>query len=119
MNPIRSLPAGKVVMPQRSPGTLAFALTLSIALCSPAAAQRVIKMPKEDGQWTMPGKDFASTRFSGLTQITSGNAKRLRPVWSFSTGVLGGHEGQPLVVNHIMYVVTPYPNVVYAFDLTK
>ena len=74
---------------------------------------------EEDGQWTMPGKNFASTRFSGLTQITSANATRLRPVWSFSTGVLGGHEGQPLVVNNTMYVVTPYPNVVYAFDLTK
>jgi lanthanide-dependent methanol dehydrogenase len=74
---------------------------------------------KEDGQWTMPGKDYASTRFSGLNQITAQNASRLRPVWSFSTGVLGGHEGQPLVVGNMMYVVTPYPNVVYAFDLTK
>jgi PQQ-dependent dehydrogenase (methanol/ethanol family) len=33
--------------------------------------------------------------------------------------VLGGHEGQPLVVNNTMYVVTPYPNVLYAFDLTQ
>jgi alcohol dehydrogenase (cytochrome c) len=84
-----------------------------------ASEKRVVTAPKEDGQWTMPAKNFASTRFSGLTQITSGNARRLRPTWSFSTGVLGGHEGQPLVVNNTMYVVTPYPNVVYAFDLTK
>ncbi|HEY9014012.1 MAG TPA: PQQ-dependent dehydrogenase, methanol/ethanol family, partial [Gemmatimonadales bacterium] len=55
----------------------------------------------------------------GLNQITAANASGLRPVWSFSTGVLGGHEGQPLVVGNLMYVVTPYPNVVYAFDLTK
>jgi len=54
--------------------------------------------PQDDGQWTMPGKNYAATRYSGLTQITPGNAPRLRPVWSFSTGVLGGHEGQPLVV---------------------
>ncbi|MFL5401820.1 MAG: PQQ-dependent dehydrogenase, methanol/ethanol family [Gemmatimonadales bacterium] len=74
---------------------------------------------KEDGQWTMPGKDYSSTRFSGLNQITAANARQLKPVWSFSTGVLGGHEGQPLVVGNTMYVVTPYPNVVYAFDLTK
>jgi PQQ-dependent dehydrogenase (methanol/ethanol family) len=74
---------------------------------------------KEDGQWTMPGKDYGSTRFSGLNQITAANAKGLKPVWSFSTGVLGGHEGQPLVVGSTMYVVTPYPNVVYAFDLAK
>ena len=67
----------------------------------------------------MPGRDYAATRFSGLAEITRSNVARLRPVWSFSTGVLHGHEGQPLVVNNTMYVVTPYPNVLYAFDLTK
>src|SRR5438034_4927953 len=75
--------------------------------------------PRDDGQWTMPAKDYAATRYSGLAQITAANAARLRPVWSFSTGVLGGHEGQPLVVGSTMYVVTPFPNVLYAFDLTR
>jgi lanthanide-dependent methanol dehydrogenase len=73
----------------------------------------------EDGQWTMPSKDYAATRYSGLAQITAQNAKALHPVWTFSTGVLGGHEGQPLVVANTMYVVTPWPNVLYAFDLTR
>src|SRR6266576_374815 len=75
--------------------------------------------PRDDGQWTMPAKDYAATRYSGLSQITAQNAARLRAVWSFSTGVLGGHEGQPLVVGSTMYVVTPFPNVLYAFDLTR
>lgn len=74
---------------------------------------------QDDGQWTMPGKDYASRRYSALTQITRANVTRLKPVWSFSTGVLGGHEGQPLVVGSTMYVVTPFPNVLYAFDLTR
>jgi PQQ-dependent dehydrogenase (methanol/ethanol family) len=73
----------------------------------------------EDGEWSMPSKDFAATRYSALTQITRANARGLHPVWTFSTGVLGGHEGQPLVVNNTLYVVTPWPNVLYAFDLTK
>ena len=73
----------------------------------------------DDGQWTMPGKNYSSTRYSELAEITSDNAKGLHPVWTFSTGVLGGHQGQPLVVNNTMFVVTPYPNVLYAFDLTK
>ena len=73
----------------------------------------------DDGQWTMPGRNYAATRFSGLTQITPANVSKLRAVWSFSTGVLGGHEGQPLVVGNTMYVVTPFPNVLYAFDLTR
>jgi hypothetical protein len=85
-------------------------------LASTAAAQEA---PKEDGQWRMPAKDYAVTRFSGLSEITPTNAKWLSAAGTFSTGVLGGHEGQPLVVGSTMYVVTPYPNVVYAFDLTK
>ncbi len=71
----------------------------------------------DDGQWTLPGKDLAATRYSALDEINAGNVGSLRPVWSFSTGVLGGHEGQPLVVNDTLYVVTPWPNVLYAFDL--
>src|SRR5207247_9713065 len=67
----------------------------------------------------MPAKDYAATRYSALTHITAANAKALRAVWSFSTGVLAGHEGQPLVVQQTMYVVTPYPNVLYAFDLAQ
>src|SRR5205814_1450715 len=72
-----------------------------------------------DGQWPMPARDYAATRYSALTQITAANAKALRAAWSFSTGVLAGHEGQPLVVHQTMYVVTPYPNVLYAFDLAQ
>ncbi|HZH81237.1 MAG TPA: PQQ-dependent dehydrogenase, methanol/ethanol family, partial [Gemmatimonadales bacterium] len=89
---------------------------LLLALWSGAAPVRTVA---QDAQWTMPAKDYSSTRYSGLTQITKANAGRLRPVWTFSTGVLGGHEGQPLVVGHTMYVVTPYPNVLYAFDLSQ
>ena len=32
----------------------------------------------EDGQWTMPAKNYASTRFSGLEDINTGNAASLR-----------------------------------------
>jgi len=74
---------------------------------------------RDDGQWTMPGKDYAATRYSALAQLTPANVAGLKPVWNFSTGVLRGHEGQPLVVNNTLYVVTPYPNVLYAFDLAK
>ena len=95
----------------------AAALALLCAALGPtgARAQEV----GEDGQWTMPARDYAGTRYSPLAQISAANAGRLRPVWTFSTGVLGGHEGQHMVVGHPLYVVTPYPNVLYAFDLTK
>lgn len=71
----------------------------------------------EDGQWTMPAKDFASTRFSGLDDITSTNVASLKVAWTFDTGVDRGQEAAPLVVSNTMYVVTPYPNFLYALDL--
>ncbi|WP_394845993.1 methanol/ethanol family PQQ-dependent dehydrogenase [Pendulispora brunnea] len=74
---------------------------------------------EDDGQWTMPAKDYANTRYSRLTQITPENVKDLKLVWSQKTGVEGGHEAAPLVVGRTMYVVTPFPNHVLAFDLEK
>ena len=73
--------------------------------------------PGNDGEWAMPARDYSSSRYSKLSQITPANAKNLHVAWTFSTGVLRGHEGQPLVVNNTMYLVTPYPNVSYALDL--
>src|SRR5215470_14448669 len=73
----------------------------------------------EDKQWTMQNKNYASTRYSGLDSITAENLKNLKVAWAFSTGVLRGHEGGPLVVGNTMYVHTPFPNIVYALDLSK
>lgn len=73
----------------------------------------------DDGQWTMPAKDYANTRFSKLAQITAANVKDLRLVWTQKTGVEKGHEAAPLIVGSTMYVVTPYPNLLHAWDLTK
>src|SRR5687768_3930003 len=73
----------------------------------------------EDGQWLIPAKDYQSTRFSGLTQITAANVRTLRPAWTFSTGVRRGHEAAPLVVGSTMYVVAPYPNMLFALDLAQ
>jgi PQQ-dependent dehydrogenase (methanol/ethanol family) len=74
---------------------------------------------EDDGQWTMPAKDYANTRFSKLAQINTGNVKDLRLVWTQKTGVEKGHEAAPLVVGDTMYVVTPYPNFLHAWDLNK
>ncbi len=71
------------------------------------------------GQWVMPAVDYANSRYSTLTEINAGNAAQLKASWTFSTGVLRGHEGQPLVIDNTMYLVTPYPNVAYALDLTQ
>src|SRR5262245_33579140 len=71
------------------------------------------------GEWAAPARDYSNSRYSPLSQITTANAKNRRVAWTFSTGVLRGHEGQPLVVDKTMYLITPYPNVAYALDLTQ
>jgi glucose dehydrogenase len=67
----------------------------------------------------MPAKNYASTRYSGLHQITTENVSWLMLARTFSTGVVHSHEAAPIVVNNTMYVITPYPNVLCALDLTQ
>src|SRR5688500_6606932 len=71
------------------------------------------------GDWVRPAKDYASTRFSALDEITRDSVKRLAVAATSSTGVTRGHEAAPLVVQGTMYIVTPFPNVLYALDLTR
>jgi len=80
---------------------------------APAAA------PADDGQWVMPGKNYAATRYTALAEITPDNARNLREVFSFSLGVNKGQEAAPIVVKNTMYIVTAFPNHVYALDLTQ
>ena len=84
-----------------------------------APANGEVDLPADDGQWIRPAKDYASTRFSTLTEINASNVKNLRAIGTFSTGALRGHESAPIVVGGTMYIITPFPNIVYALDLTK
>src|SRR5437762_2371219 len=69
----------------------------------------------EPGNWLMTRGNYQGWSYSALDQINTGNVKNLVPVWSFSTGVDSGHEAPPIVNNGIMFVATPY-NQVIALD---
>lgn len=71
------------------------------------------------GEWTITGYDYGLSRFSPLKQITTANVANLKAAWTFSTGTLRGHEGNPLVIGNVMYVHSSFPNKVYALDLSK
>ena len=62
---------------------------------------------------------MGNTLLDTLKQINAGNVSKLQVAWTFSTGVLRGHEGAPLVIGDMMYVHTPFPNIVYALDLNN
>lgn len=85
----------------------------------PAMQARAQGNGTDDGQWVMPAHDYASTRFSRLDQINRGNVGQLKIAFTFSTGLLKGHEAAPLVVGSTMYIVTPFPNYLYALDLNR
>jgi len=94
----------------------------ALAFLAAGAAQAnddLMKMAKNPKDWVMPTGDYANQRYSELKQITAQNVKNLQVAWTFSTGVLRGHEGAPLVVGNVMYVHGPFPNPVYALDLNN
>jgi lanthanide-dependent methanol dehydrogenase len=81
---------------------------------APAAAS-----PDENGEWSMPSRDYANTRYSGLDEINAGNVAQLQLAFTFATGTLLGQESAPIVIGDTLYFVTPYPNVLYAVQLPQ
>ncbi|MFL5277104.1 MAG: PQQ-dependent dehydrogenase, methanol/ethanol family, partial [Myxococcales bacterium] len=78
-----------------------------------------VAFAEQKGEWTMTGRTYDLQRFSPLEQIKPSNVAGLVPTWTFSTGALRGHEGNPLVIGNVMYLHSAFPNTVYALDLTK
>jgi PQQ-dependent dehydrogenase (methanol/ethanol family) len=94
-------------------------VVVAASCASPESARAAASAELEDGEWRMPAKNFASTRYSGLDEIRADNVKDLKLAWSFSTGINRGHEAAPLVAGGMMYVITPFPNRLFAFDLAR
>jgi lanthanide-dependent methanol dehydrogenase len=92
---------------------------LAVSLPSLASANdELLLMQENPAYWAMPTGTYDNQRFSTLAQINKDNVEELQPAWTFSTGVLRGHEGGPLVIGDVMYIHGPFPNPVFALDLT-
>ncbi|QHO75682.1 PQQ-dependent dehydrogenase, methanol/ethanol family [Bradyrhizobium sp. CCBAU 051011] len=96
---------------------ICFSAAAMLATGAASANDELIKMSQNPKEWVMPTGNYANHRYSQLKQITSDNAVKLQVAWTFSTGVLRGHEGGPLVIGNVMYVHGPFPNPVFALDL--
>ncbi len=95
------------------------ASTLASMLVAPGVAlsnAEVEKASKDPKNWAIWGGDYSGQRYSKLNQITNKNVKDLQVAWTFSTGVLRGHEGGPLVINDVIYIHSPFPNKVFALN---
>ena len=96
--------------------------TLTAATLTFSAAnanEEVTILASNPANWAMPTGDYANTRYSKLNQINADNVRDLKVAWTFSTGVLRGHEGGPLVIGDTMFLHTPFPNRVYSMDLNN
>jgi len=98
--------------------TLLAALTATFWVAR-ALADDLDTLSRDDRQWIMPAKNYASTRYSTLSQINVSNAGKLQPAWEFSVGSNHGQEAVPIVVGNMLYVVGAYPNEVFALDATS
>ena len=102
------------------------ALTLAALIAAPAltaspalANDTLVEMAKDPRNWVMTGRDYNANNYSAMDQINKENVTELRSAWSFSTGVLHGHEGTPLVIGDVRYVHSPFPNTTFALDLNE
>ncbi|MDH3597904.1 MAG: PQQ-binding-like beta-propeller repeat protein, partial [Rhodospirillales bacterium] len=103
-------------------GSLRTSCLVAAALLVPLSAsanEGLLVMQENPAEWVMPTGNYANHRYSKLAQINTGNAGQLQVAWTFSTGVLRGHEGGPLIIGDTMYVHAPFPNTVYALDLNN
>src|SRR5690606_3326036 len=64
-----------------------------------------IAFPDESDDWVRAAKDYSSSRYSPLDEITAESVRTLTVAFTFSTGTLAGHEAAPIVANGTMYVV--------------
>jgi len=96
---------------------LALPLVLAAAAGVTHANSDVERLTADPKNWAMQAGDMYNQRYSKLSQINAGNANKLQVAWTFSTGVLRGHEGSPLVVGDTMFLHAPFPNKIFAIDL--
>jgi lanthanide-dependent methanol dehydrogenase len=95
-------------------------LSVALAIAAPGVAlanadlEKLMDNPKN---WAAQAGDMYNQRYSKLKQINKANVKNMKVAWMFSTGVLRGHEGSPLVIGDMMYLHSAFPNKVFAMDL--
>src|ERR1700679_1539981 len=117
-SPLRRKPMESKLSRTLAAGTiLSSLLMVGTPHAQTAGSDDLLKMEKNAANVVMPTNTYDNQRYSSLSQINASNVSKLQVAWTFSTGVLRGHEGAPLVIGDVMYFVTPFPNIVYALDL--
>src|SRR5216683_1504290 len=80
-----------------------------------ASGQDLAKSARQD--WPVYGGGPENTHYSSLTQINRTNVKQLQVAWSYDTGEPGGLQTSPIVVDGVLYGITPTQKL-FALDAT-
>src|ERR1700682_1262568 len=70
-----------------------------------------ISLTQEQRDWPVYGGGPENNHYSNLTQINRQNVKRLAAAWSFDTEEEGGLQTSPIIVEGVLYVLTPTQKV--------
>ena len=65
----------------------------------------------EPENWLMYRGTYDSHGFSPLDEINSRNVKKLKPLWTLSTGMREGHQSPPIVNDGYLFITTPHNHV--------
>lgn len=63
-------------------------------------------------EWPAYGGGPEGIRYSPLAQIHRGNVRTLQVAWTYDSGETGGLQANPIVVDGVLYTVTPRHHVV-------
>jgi alcohol dehydrogenase (cytochrome c) len=77
---------------------------------SPITDERLLNPEPEN--WLNYRRTYNGWGYSPLDQVNKENVATLTPVWTFSTGVVEGHESPVMVNDGVMYVTTPEAQVI-------
>jgi len=81
-------------------------------LFSSICSSEVLLTSEENADWPLYGRTHDNQRFSPLTQIHTDNIDKLKLAWRYKTGKFGSFQTSPLVVDGIMYLTTPFNDVI-------
>ena len=103
-------------------------LRIAVALAAVASAVVSINVPANSEQseanakaaeknvdWPVYGGSPENNHYSSLAQINRTNVKQLAVAWSFDTDEEGGLQTSPIIVNGVLYGITPTQRV-FALD---
>src|SRR2546427_2416890 len=66
----------------------------------------------EQRDWPVYGGDPGNQHYSPLTQVNRANVKHLEVAWTFDTGENGGLQTSPIIVEGVLYALTPSQKVI-------